>query len=208
MGIFFILVMACVIGIYIFLIYKYNSKAAFYSKDLNVTMGGMVVVIAAIMIAMQSNLIVSLGMVGALSVVRFRNAIKNPLDLLYVFWAVSAGIIVGVRLEVLAIVLCVIMTILLLILDAVPASKAPAILIIHMNERGGVETGKKWDEINVLLEKYTRYHKVKSKNIRKEETEVIIEVKCSRPDELLAEIRKIELIEQINYLEYDGEFRG
>lgn len=144
MGIFFILVMACVIGIYIFLIYKYNSKAAFYSKDLNVTMGGMVVVIAAIMIAMQSNLIVSLGMVGALSVVRFRNAIKNPLDLLYVFWAVSAGIIVGVRLEVLAIVLCVIMTILLLILDAVPASKAPAILIIHMNERGG---GGDWEKV-------------------------------------------------------------
>lgn len=80
--VFLILTAACLIGIYIFLVYKLSSRSAFYSKDLNITMAGMPVVVAAIMIAMQSNLLVSLGMVGALSIVRFRNALKNPLDLL------------------------------------------------------------------------------------------------------------------------------
>ena len=94
-----ILLIACFIGLYIFMIYRLTSKTAFYSKDLNVTLVGMVIVVAAIMIAMQSNLIVSLGMIGALSIVRFRNAVKNPRDLLFLFWAVSAGIIYGVGLK-------------------------------------------------------------------------------------------------------------
>lgn len=76
-------------------------------------------------------MIVSLGMVGALSIVRFRNAVKNPLDLLYLFWAISAGIIVGVGLYILAIVLCIIMTVLLLILDLIPNFKAPDLLVLH-----------------------------------------------------------------------------
>ena len=91
-----ILLVALLVGIYIFLVYKISSKSAFYSKDLNITIGGMPIIVASIMIAMQSNLLVSLGMVGALSIVRFRNALKNPIDLLYLFWAISAGIIIGV----------------------------------------------------------------------------------------------------------------
>lgn len=201
----FILIMACIAGIYIFLIYKNNSKAAFYSKDLNITMAGMVVVISAIMVAMQSNLIVSLGMVGALSIVRFRNAVKNPLDLLYVFWSVSVGIIIGVRLVFLAIVLCAVMTVLLLILEMIPGTKSPALLIICTDDRGMEEC---WNEINGLLGQYAKYYKEKSRNIRKEETEAIIEIKCSKKDELLAELKKIDAIERISYLQHDGEYRG
>ena len=126
-----ILAIACLIGIYIFMVYKLTSKSAFYSKDLNVTMAGLPLIIAAIMVAMQSNLLVSLGMVGALSIVRFRNAVKNPLDLLYLFWSVSAGIIVGVGLYVLAFVMCIVMTILLLVLDMVPNAKASDLLVLR-----------------------------------------------------------------------------
>ena len=203
LGILFILMMACIIGIYIFMVYKYNSKAAFYSKDLNVTMAGLVVVIAAIMIAMQSNLIVSLGMVGALSIVRFRNAVKNPIDLLYIFWAVSAGIIVGVQLELLAIALCAVMTVLLLVLERVPISKASALLVIRTNEQEF-----DWNNLKNVLDNYARYYREKSKNIRKEEMEVIIELKCLKVDELLEELRKMETIDYISYLEHDGEYRG
>ena len=117
-----LLVIAALVGIYIFMVYKLASKSAFYSKDLNVTLAGMPIIVAAIMIAMQSNLLVSLGMVGALSIVRFRNAVKNPMDLLYLFWSVSAGIIVGVGLYLLSFVLCIVMTVLLLALDLVPGA--------------------------------------------------------------------------------------
>ena len=126
-----LMVVAILVGLYIYAVYRMSSKSAFYSKDLNVTMAGMPIIVAAIMIAMQSNLLVSLGMVGALSIVRFRNAVKNPLDLLYLFWSISAGIIVGVGLYTLSFVLCIVMTILLLALDLVPNAKAPDLLVLR-----------------------------------------------------------------------------
>ena len=130
-SIIFILMIAAIIGIYIFAVYKLTSKAAFYSRDLNVTIAGLPVIVAAIMVAMQSNLIVSLGMVGALSIVRFRNAVKNPLDLLYLFWTISAGIICGVGLKLLAVILFVMITALILVLQMLPNSRGTSILIIR-----------------------------------------------------------------------------
>lgn len=194
---------ACLIAVYIFMVYKLMSKAAFYSKDLNITIAGMVVVVAAIMIAMQSSLIVSLGMVGALSIVRFRNAVKNPMDLLYLFWAVSAGIICGVGLYLLAIILCIIMTGLLFILDLIPESKANALLVLSGNN-----AEVDWRKIKNIVEKYSKYSKEKSRSIDKIVTEVIFEVKTSQEEELLEKLRKEEGLHRINYLMHDGEFRG
>lgn len=197
-----IIVIACLIGVYIFYVYKFTSKSAFYSKDLNITMAGLPLIIAAIMIAMQSNLIVSLGMVGALSIVRFRNAVKNPLDLLYLFWSVSAGIIVGVGLYVLAFVLCVVMTVLLLVLEMVPNAKAPDLLVL----RGGAE-GMDHGEIESILKAHCKYHKEKARTIKNGETELIIEVRMSDKEELLRELSDTDQFTQVNCISHDGESR-
>lgn len=201
-NIFLILAMACLIGIYIFAVYKLTSKAAFYSRDLNVTIAGMPVIVAAIMIAMQSNLIVSLGMVGALSIVRFRNAIKNPLDLLYLFWTISAGIICGVGLSVLALCLCIIMTILLLVLEMVPNSRASALLVLR-----SAGDGIDWNKIDEIVKEYTKYRKEKSRSIKNRETEVIYEVRTAQEEKLVKALQENQGLEQINYLAHDGEYR-
>lgn len=197
-----ILLVACLVAAYIFAVYKLTSKASFYSRDLNVTMAGMVIVVAAVMIAMQSSLIVSLGMVGALSIVRFRNAVKNPLDLLYLFWAVSAGIICGVSLYVLAVVLCAVMTIMLLILQSVPVSKANALLILRSSE-----DSLDWKEVKELISQHCKYCKEKSCNIQNRETEVIYEIKSSMQEELLNELKKLKEVHTVNLLSHDGEYR-
>ena len=197
-----ILFVTCLVACYIFAVYKLTSKAAFYSRDLNITIAGMVVVVAAVMIAMQSSLIVSFGMVGALSIVRFRNAVKNPLDLLYLFWAVSAGIICGVGLYVLAVVLCAVMTIMLFILQAVPVSKADALLIMR-SSNGSMDL----KEIKEILGKYCKYYKEKSCSIQNNETEVIYEVRTSRQEELIDDLRKIKEMDTVNFLSHDGEYR-
>lgn len=199
-GILLILGLACVVGIYIFFVYKRMSKAAFYSKDLNITMAGMVVVVAAIMIAMQSSLIVSLGMVGALSIVRFRSAVKNPLDLLYLFWAISSGILCGVGLSILVIVLAIIMTLLIMLLGFVPNAKPSSLLVLR-----GVETD--WKSVKELIKKNCKYYKEKSENITRSETEVIIEIECSDCDALVSELKRIDSLSQINLLSHDGEYR-
>lgn len=201
-SIFLILAIAALIGIYIFAVYKLTSKAGFYSRDLNITIAGLPIIVAAIMIAMQSNLIVSLGMVGALSIVRFRNAVKNPLDLLYLFWTISAGIICGVGLKVLAVLLCVIMTVLILVLQLLPNSKASAVLILRTND----ETAD-WEEIHEILHQYGKYVKEKSNSYRHGETEVIFELRTTKENELLCALREHKELQQINFLAHDGEYR-
>lgn len=197
-----ILVLACLIGLYIFAVYKLTSKSAFYSKDLNITLAGMTIIVSAILIAMQSNLIVSLGMVGALSIVRFRNAVKNPIDLLYLFWSISAGIICGVGLYSLSVLLCVIMTILLIILEMVPNSKAPSLLIIRT-----ASSDIDWENIKALVKKYSKYSKEKSRSIKNGETEIIIELNTNKEEAILKELNQVTGLRQINFLSHDGEYR-
>lgn len=197
-----IVVIACLIGLYLFYVYKLTAKSAFYSKDLNVTIAGLPLIIAAIMIAMQSNLIVSLGMVGALSIVRFRTAVKNPLDLLYLFWSVSAGIIVGVGLYVLAFVLCIVMTILLLVLDMIPNAKAPELLVLR-----GAASGMDYDGIESILKAHCKYHKEKARTIRNGEVELIIELRPSDKEELLRKLGDMDKFTLVNCIAHDGESR-
>lgn len=140
-----ILFFSCLVGMYIYFIYKLFTKSAFYSKDFNITIAGV-----AIIIAMQSSLVVALGMVGALSIVRFRTAIKNPLDLLYLFWAISAGIICGVSLYALAAALCIIMTVLIFVLNRLPNSKAPTLAIIRMDKECQI------DNVTSILKKNSK----------------------------------------------------
>ena len=197
----FLLLASAAIGLYLFAVYKSQAKSAFYSKDLNMTIAGLPVIVCGILIAMQSNLVVSLGMVGALSIVRFRSAVKNPLDLLYFFWSISAGIICGVGLVVLALVLCAAMTGLILLLQVIPNAKAPSVLVL----RSGKDVD--WSAVKELLGKYGKNVKEKSRSRQGGETEVIYELFTREEDRMIAELEKTETIEQIHFLAHDGEYR-
>lgn len=196
-----VLVIACVVGVYIYMVYKALSRSEFYSRDLNVTIAGMAVVVAAIMIAMQSNLLVSLGMVGALSIVRFRTAVKNPIDLLYLFWSISAGIICGVGLYALGLVLCVLMTVLIYVLSIIPANKAPQLVVIRMNHETDTET------VEQAIRANSKYSKSKSVMIRNRECEMIYEVAATDGSRLVKAISDIAGVTSVNLLEHSGEVR-
>lgn len=201
-AVFLVLAMACLVGGYIFMVYKLSSKSAFYSKDLNITMAGMPVIVAAIMLAMQSNLLVSLGMVGALSIVRFRNAVKNPLDLLYLFWSITAGIIVGVGLHMLAIALSIILTVLLLVLNGVSNVKAPELLIVR-----GIDNEIDYEVLYQIVGKNCKNYKEKARCIKNGEAEVIVEIFVKKKEDLLKGLNNMKCLNQVNYLSHDGEFR-
>lgn len=197
-----ILLAAFLMGIYIFWVYKIANKTAFYSKDLNITMAGMPIIVASIMIAMQSNLLVSLGMVGALSIVRFRNALKNPIDLLYLFWAISAGIITGVGLYVLALVLSIAMTLLLFLVDKVPAAKAPELLVLR-----GRQEKMDYNILYGSLGKHCKSYKEKARSTKNNETELIIEMRTKEKEALLQALGDMEFLTQVNCISHDGECR-
>lgn len=197
-----ILFFAALIGVYVYLVYRFSAKKAFYSKDLNITMAGMPIIVAAIMIAMQANLLVSLGMVGALSIVRFRTAVKNPFDLLFLFWTISAGIICGVNLKALALVLCAVMTILILVLQTVPQMSAPSVLLI----RGDMKKAE-WEDIKACVQENTKTAKLQTEGFKSGQMELIYEVRVKADSGLISELQKFEHLQGVNLLTHDGEFR-
>lgn len=197
-----ILFFAALMGIYVYLVYRFSAKAAFYSQDLNITMAGMPIVVAAIMIAMQANLLVSLGMVGALSIVRFRTAVKNPLDLLFLFWTISTGIICGVNLKALALLLCAMMTVMVLALQVVPVMQAPAVLVIRSDQKD-----VDWEAVKQCVTEHTKAAKQKAESIRSGQTELIFEIRLKKDSKLMDELQKFDDLQGINLLSHDGEFR-
>ncbi len=188
-------------AIYIFFIYRLVSRTALYDKEFHISMAVISVITAGIIVAMQSSIVISLGMVGALSIVRFRTAIKSPMDLLFLFWSIGTGIICGAGLFELAFVVALMVTIGILILEFMPQVKKPYLLIIN---------GTKEMEETVILQvikKYAKFIKVRSRNIKKNGVDYIIEVRTKEEKELLAELDKMESIVQISLLAHEGEVR-
>ena len=183
----------------IFFVYRVIIKKTFYSKTFNISLSAITLITAAIIITIQSSIVVSLGMVGALSIVRFRTAVKDPMDLTFLFWAIAVGIICGVGLAEIAVILCVFLTILILFLDNLPIAKVPLLLIINSTDPNQEET------ILNNIKKYTKKYTVKSRNITKSSYDLIIELRTNNGENLVKDIISINSIENASLLSHDGE---
>lgn len=190
---------ALVFSFIIYFVYKFTCDNVIYSKKFNVTMALMTMVTAAIIMSMQANVVVSLGMVGALSIVRFRTAIKEPKDLLFLFWAIANGIIIGAGIYSIAFVLAIILTIALLVFEKLPGNKIPYLLVATLDS---LEIEEKI--IQVLKENKVKY-RVKSKNVSSSSTDVIYELSNNKIEELIKDISKENGIKAINLITQDGE---
>ena len=186
------------ISVYIFFVYKYISKSSFYFKSFNVSMAIISVVTAGIILAMQSSIVISLGMVGALSIVRFRTAIKDPMDLLFLFWSIGTGIICGAGLYKIAILLAILVTIGILLLDMIPLRKSPFILIINTDSDA-------MEQIDTILKNHARFYKIKSHNIKKNAEDIIIELRTDDGNVLVKEIAAIPAVTNVSLVQQDGE---
>ena len=195
------MVITILIALYIYAIYRLCSNKNFYSKDFNKTLAIMSVITAAIVLAMQSNLVISLGMVGALSIVRFRNAVKSPLDLLFLFWSISVGIICGASLYQVAIIMSLAVTILLLLLEVVKPPKAPYLLVLN-------GTNKDMEEnLMQILKTNAKGYQIKARNIGTDGINMVVELRTKKEKDLLSECEKIEGITNVSLLSHDGENR-
>ena len=195
------ILIAVLLGVIIFLIYKKFYSGVIYSRNFAVTLIGMTVMTAMITVAISTNVVISLGMVGALSIVRFRTAVKDPLDLLYLFWAISSGITVGAGMNVLALIVAVVMFTLIWIFYAKQSTNQVYMAVIHYT---GDDTG---DEILRELNK-VRYH-VKSRTFRGTKTELAVEVYVKNNDFFFEEkIRNMPEVADITLIQYSGEYHG
>ena len=168
-----VLALSMILGIYVFIVYRMVVNNEFYSRDFNRTLVLMSVTTAAIVLAVQSNLVISLGMVGALSIVRYRTAIKSSLDLFFLFWAISIGIICGAGLYVLAGALCVIVTLGLFITGRMTSPASLGLLIINCDSL------KDANAIMEAVKPLTKFMRLKNKMVSENNVELILEYKAS-----------------------------
>lgn len=194
------LIITFAIAVYIFCIYKLVTKSAFYFKSFNISMAVISVVTAGIILAMQSSIVISLGMVGALSIVRFRTAIKDPMDLLFLFWSIGTGIICGAGLYKIAIILAVIVTVGMLLLDLFPIRFSPYLVIINADDK------EKEDDILAAVKSFGVY-RIRSKNITSKGMDMILEVKTVKEKELVDQLSELQGITAVSLLAHDGEGR-
>lgn len=193
------LAVASALALYIFLVYRAVTRKTFYSKNFNISLAGVTVITAAIILTMQSNVVLSLGMVGALSIVRFRTAIKEPLDLMFLFWAISAGIICGAGLAQIALVLSIVLTVGILLLDKLPVAKAPMILVVSASDLDAEAA------VTKTVEQYAKSFKVKSRNMTKDSLDLVIELRTAQQSELIREVMNLAGVESASLLSHDGE---
>ena len=193
------LFVAALLALYVFAIYRLVTRKVFYSKNFNISLAAMSIITAAIILAMQSNLVISLGMVGALSIVRFRTAIKDPMDLVFMFWSISIGIICGAGLYEVALVTSVAVTIFILVLDMIPVSKAPMMLVVNSSQMDGEQ------QILDVVGKYTKSYKVKSRNLSKGRLDMVVELRVKEESALVSEVAALEGMIGASLIAHDGE---
>ena len=195
------LLVAILLGCFIYMVYRRFYAGVIFSRSFAVTLVGMCVLTCMVTLAISTNIVISLGMVGALSIVRYRTAVKDPMDLLYLFWSITTGITAGAEMYVLAILCAVVMMIMIAVFYYRQSSGEIYVAIIHYS---GDQTGDQ-----IIRELGGRRYHVKSKTMRGEQTELAIELSCRKDDFFFEEkIRNLEKVQDITLIQYNGEYHG
>jgi hypothetical protein len=192
------MLIAFAVGLFIFFIYKKTFRGVVYSHNFNVTLILMTMITALIIMTISTNVVLSLGMVGALSIVRFRTAIKDPLDVIFMFWSISGGITTGAGVYSLAIIGSLIIGLVVYIMTLKKGKDSIFLLVIHHDD-------KATDSIKYQLAKIK--HSLKSKIIRNEITELTIEVKIKGDNTAFVnKLSEVEGVRDVSLINYNGDY--
>ena len=192
------LLVALAMGILIYCVYKRFFTGVVYSRSFAVTLVGMCVLTCMVTLAISTNVVISLGMVGALSIVRYRTAVKDPLDLLYLFWAITTGITAGAGMYALVALTAVVIVVMIAAFASHQDKARVYMMVIHYT---GQTTG---DDI---VRAFGRT--VKSKTMRGDKVEMTVEVFSDGVDMPYADaIRALDDVEDLTLIQYNGEYHG
>lgn len=192
------LVATFLLGLIIFLTYKNNYNSISYNHTFNVSLIIMALITSMIILTISSNIVLSLGMVGALSIVRFRSAIKDPMDIVYLFWSISLGITTGAGLYSVALIASLFIAVAIFLLMRLTNSLDIFLLVIQYERKADLEV---LDELANL--EYT----LKSKRAYGENLELTVELKrVSKGTHFVEDIKDINGVQQVSFITYNGDF--
>lgn len=192
---------AVLVGVAIYLIYKKFYNGVVYSRNYALTLIGMTVLTCMVTLAISTNIVISLGMVGALSIVRYRTAIKEPIDLLYMFWAITSGIAIGASMYILVIIGLITMLAFIAISHFSKGSMDAYVLMVQYEDENAADM--------VLRQLDKKKPVLKSKVMRGSIKEMTLQLSVKNNDTFFMEkIEKLEGIKNVTLVQYNGEYHA
>ena len=197
------LVLAFGVGLFIFLIYKKTYAGVMYSSSFGVTLVALTMITTLVILAVTSNVVLSLGMVGALSIVRFRTAIKEPLDIAFLFWSIAAGIVLAAGMIPLAVFGSVLIGIIILLFANHKDSANPYIVVLRCDDHKSEEAAVAY------LKKNTKRCVVKSKTAQKGWVELNMEVRLAKDNtDFINALADMPGVKSAVLVSYNGDYMG
>lgn len=197
------LALAFGVGVFIYLVYKKTYKGVMYSSSFGVTLIALTMISTLVILAVTSNVVLSLGMVGALSIVRFRTAIKEPLDIAFLFWSIAVGIVLAAGMIPLAVFGSIVIGVVLLIFVNRKSYDNPYIILVHCDDE------KAEKEAEAFLKEKTDRCIVKSKTVKKGAIEVNFEVRLQKEDtSFVNRLSDKDGITNVVLVGYNGDYMG
>ncbi len=189
---------------YIFFVYRGITKNTFYNKNFNLSLIVMALIVAAIILTIQTNIVISLGMVGALSIVRYRTAVKDPMDLVFLFWSISIGIICGAGFALIAVLASIAVSVVIYVFSKISEPRGAMILLVNSNNYESEE------EILKVVNENTKVFTVKSRNLTKDRLDMAIEVAVAPEEQgkLVKSLVALESVTGASLVAHDGEVTG
>ncbi len=193
--------LACLLALYMLCIYRLLTRRGVPTPNFEKTLVCLPVIATTIVFALQINVLASLGALGALSIVRFRNAVKDPLDLIFLFWAVSVGMLCGTSIYIIAIFASAVITVALFALDMRPKGCHAYVLALRCAPT--VQEA----EMEAALAPYSTQRMVRSRNVTKNGVELLFELSTKQDAALVAAIAAVAGVEHVSLVAHDGELR-
>lgn len=192
-----VLLVVLMLALYEFAVYRVVSHRAFYNKSFNICIVILPFFIATIVMCLQSNIVITLGTIGALAILRFRTAVKDPVDMLYLLWSVHIGIVCGCQLYEVAVLTSLVVTIVLLVMNCVSIGRRPFVLVFQCAPEMDLEILRNIKEV-------TSRFRIKSRNYTARGMNYVIEFSVKDPSALTERLKELEL-EKFSVIEYDSE---
>ena len=197
------LVLSFALGLFIFLVYKKTSAGVMYSSSFGVTLVALTMITTLVILAVTSNVVLSLGMVGALSIVRFRTAIKEPLDIAFLFWAIAGGIVLAAGMIPLAVIGSVIIGLILIIFVNRKSHTNPFIVVLQCEDHAAEERAMDY------LEEHTLRSQIKSKTARRGLVEINVDVRLKDANtDFINALSDIDGVKSAVLVSYNGDYMG
>ena len=200
---FLALALSFAVGLYIFLIYKKTYAGVMYSSSFGVTLIAMTMISTFVILAVTSNVVLSLGMVGALSIVRFRTAIKDPMDIAFLFWSIAAGIVLAAGLIPLAVIGSVIIGVIILLFANRKSHVNPYIVVLQCDGQDSEKAATEY------LKAHTGRMNIKSKSVQKGAIELNLEIRLKDQNtDFMNELSEISGVRSAVLVSYNGDYMG